>query len=124
VVRYDDDLASLASANDSKEDHMAILLMVLSVLAVLILFGALVYYLNRIIKALESIGGEPVGYSSRASYLGKIAFGVRAIEQQTGHLGPEVVRLNESLTKAAGGLKSIDGHLVRTIEAVVRQEGA
>jgi len=103
---------------------VAVLLMVLSVLAVLVLFGALVFYLRRIISALQSIGGEPVGYSSRASYLGKIAFGVRAIEQQTGHLGPEVVRLNESLTKAAEGLRSIDGHLVRTIEAVVRQEGA
>ena len=102
---------------------MAVLLMILSVLAVLILFGALVFYLLRIIKALESIGGEPVGYSKRASYLSKIAFGVRAIEQQTGHLGPEVIRLNESLTKAAEGLRSIDGHLVRTIEAVVRQEG-
>lgn len=103
---------------------MAVFLMILSVLAVLILFGALVFYLTRIIKALESIGGEPVGYSSRLSYLGKIAFGVRAIEQQTGHLGPEVIQLNEALTKAAGGLRSIDGHLVRTIEAVVRQEGA
>jgi hypothetical protein len=103
---------------------VAVTLMILSVLAVLVLFGALVFYLLRIIKALESIGGEPVGYSSRASYLSKIAFGVRAIEQQTGHLAPEVIRLNESLTKAAGGLRSIDGHLVRTIEAVVRQEGA
>lgn len=103
---------------------MAVLLMVLSILAVLLLFGALVFYLIRIIAALESIGGEPTGYSSRLSYLGKIAFGVRAIEQQTGHLGPEVTRLNGSLTKAAEGLRSIDGHLVGTIEAVVRQEGA
>jgi uncharacterized RDD family membrane protein YckC len=114
----------MLEANDTKGDHVAILLMILSILAVLILFGALVFYLRRIIGALRSIGGEPIGYSSRASYLGKIAFGVRAIEQQTGHLGPEVVRLNESLTKAAEGLRSIDGHLVRTIEAVVRQEGA
>ncbi|GAC1444976.1 MAG: hypothetical protein NVSMB52_04920 [Chloroflexota bacterium] len=103
---------------------MALLLMILSIAMVLLLFGALVFYLLRIIKTFESIGGEPVGYSSRASYLGKIAFGVRAIQQQTGHLGPEVVRLNESLTKAAGGLRSIDGHLVGTIDAVVRQEGA
>jgi hypothetical protein len=123
AARYDDDLAALPEANDTKEDQVAVLLMILSILAVLILFGALVFYLTRIIKALESIGGASVGYSSRASYLGKIAFGVRAIEQQTGHLGPEVVQLNESLTKAAAGLRSIDGHLVRTIEAVVRQEG-
>lgn len=103
---------------------MVVLLTVLSALAVVVLFAALVFYLTRIIQALESIGGEtPRGYSSRSSYLSKIAFGVRAIEQQTGHLGPEATRLNESLSRAAEGLRSIDGHLVRTIEAVGRQEG-
>ena len=103
---------------------MVVLLTILSVVAVLVLFGALVFYLIRIIGALESIGGEtPRGYSSRSSYLSKIAFGVRAIEQQTGHLGPEVTRLNESLAQAAGGLRSIDEHLGRTIEAAGRQEG-
>ena len=104
---------------------MAILLMILSVAAVLLLFGALVFYLIRIISALESIGGDtPRGYSSESSYLSKIAFGVRAIEQQTGHLGPEVTRLNESLGKAAEGLRSIDDHLGKTVEAAGRQEGA
>jgi hypothetical protein len=103
---------------------MIVLLAALSALAVVVLFGALVFYLLKIIEALDSIGGEtPSGYSSRSSYLSKIAFGVRAIEQQTGHLGPEVTRLNESLVQAAQGLRSIDGHLVRTIEAVERQEG-
>ncbi len=104
---------------------MAVILMILSVIAVLLLFGALVFYLIRIISALESIGGEtPRGYSSESSYLSKIAFGLRAIEQQTGHLGPEVTRLNESLGQAAGGLKSIDDHLGKTVEAAGRQEGA
>lgn len=103
---------------------MLVLLTILSALAVVALFGALVFYLIQIISALESIGGEtPRGYSSRSSYLSKIAFGVRAIEQQTGHLGPEVTRLNESLEKAAVGLRSIDDHLGRTIEAAGRQEG-
>jgi len=37
---------------------VAVTLMILSVLAVLVLFGALVFYLLRIIKALESIGGR------------------------------------------------------------------
>ncbi len=101
---------------------MIVLLMVLTVVAVLALVGVLVIFLTRIIKALESIGGEPIGYTWRSSYLGKIAFGVRAIETQTGHLGPEVTRLNAGLTAAADGLKSIDGHLARTIEAVGRQE--
>jgi len=102
---------------------MSILLALLTALAVVALFGALVYYLNQIIAALESIGGEQVGYSKRASNLSKIAFGVRAIEQETGHLGPEVTRLNGTLTRAAGGLQSIDDHLARTIDAVVRQGG-
>ena len=102
---------------------MIILLTVLSALAVVLLFATLVFYLVQVINTLESIGGEtPKGYSSRSSYLGKIAFGVRAIEQQTGHLGPEVTRLNKNLTQAAEGLRSINGHLVRTIEAVGRQE--
>lgn len=102
---------------------MIVLLMMLSVLLVLVLFGALVFYLNQIIRALESIGGEPHGYSSRSSYLGKIAFGVRAIEQETSHLGPEVTQLNAGLTKVGEGLRSIDSHLVRTIDAVGRQGG-
>jgi len=103
---------------------VAVLLTVLSALAVVALFGALVFYLLGIIEALESIGGEtPSGYSSRSSYLSKITFGVRAIERQTDHLGPEVTRLNEGLSQAAEGLRSIDDHLARTIEAVGRQEG-
>jgi hypothetical protein len=101
-----------------------VLLTVLSALAVVVLFAALVFYLVQIIRTLENIGGEtPRGYSSRSSYLSKIAFGVRAIEQQTGHLGPEVTRLNESLAQAAEGLGSIEGHLARTVEAAGRQEG-
>ena len=103
---------------------MVVLLTALSALAVVVLFGALVFYLIRIIEVLDNIGGEtPKGYSSRSSYLSKIAFGVRAIEQQTDHLGPEVTRLNEKLAQAAEGLRSIDGHLLRTIEAVERREG-
>ena len=103
---------------------MVVLLTALSALAVVVLFGALVFYLVQIIWALDNIGGEtPKGYSSRSSYLSKIAFGVRAIEQQTSHLGPEVTRLNEKLSRAAEGLQSIDGHLLRTIEAVERREG-
>ena len=103
---------------------MIVLLMVLTVVAVLALVAVLVFFLARIIRVLESIGGEPIGYTWRSSYLGKIAFGVRAIETQTGHLGPEVTRLNAGLIAAADGLKSIDQHLVGTIEAVVRQEGS
>ena len=103
---------------------MFVLLAALSALAVVVLFAALVFYLLKIVETLDSIGGEtPSGYSSRSSYLSKIAFGVRAIEQQTGHLEPEVTRLNEGLARAAEGLGSIDAHLAQTIEAAGRQEG-
>lgn len=102
---------------------MIVLLMILTAAAVLLLVAVLVFFVVRIMKSLERIGGEPIGYSFRASYLGKIAFGVRAIEQQTGHLGPEVTRLNEQLAVAAEGLAGIDRHLVGTVDAVMRQEG-
>ncbi len=98
------------------------LLTFVTALAVLALVAVLVLFLTRIVATLDSISGEPSGYSSRQSYVGKIAFGVRAIEMQTSHLGPEVTQLNAGLSAAADGLRSIDGHLVRTIENVVRQE--
>lgn len=99
------------------------LLTFLTALAVLALFVVLVSFLIRIIATLTSISGEPMGYSSRLSYVGKIAFGVRAIEMQTSHLGTEVTQLNAGLSAAAEGLRSIDGHLERTIGNVVAQEG-
>lgn len=102
---------------------MTELLTLLTAVAVLVLVAVLVTLLTRIVATLNSISGEPTGYSSRQSYVGKIAFGVRAIEMQTSHLGPEVTQLNAGLTAAAAGLRSIDGHLVQTIENVVRQEG-
>ncbi len=95
--------------------------MILTAVAVLVLVAVLVILLTRIVASLDSITGEPSGYSSRSSYVGKIAFGLRAIEMQTSHLGPEVTQLNAGLSAAAQGLKSIDTHLVHTIENVVRQ---
>lgn len=101
---------------------MVIVLTLVTVVAILALVATLVYYLAQINATLESIGGDAQEYGKKLSYLGKIVFGVRAIEQQTSHLGPEVTRLNQSLARADEGLKSIDGHLVGTIEAVSRQE--
>jgi len=101
---------------------VTIFLALLSALAVVALAVVLIVSLARIVAALEHIGGESTAYDKRQSTLAKIAFGLRAIEQQTGHLGPEVTRLNGSLTAAAGGLGSIDAHLSGTIEAVVQQE--
>lgn len=96
---------------------MALILMTLTTLGVVILFGALAVHLIRIATTLEAIGGEPT------SYLAKIAFGVRAIEQETAALAPEVTRLNEGLAAAAGGLDSIRGRMDDILAALGRQEG-
>src|SRR5215467_6713876 len=94
---------------------MVLLLTVLTALAVLALVAALVVYLVRIIRVLERIGGTPT------SLLAKIRLGVRAIEQETGALAPEVTRLNEGLTAIAGGLKAVDEHLSGTVSTVTAQ---
>ncbi len=101
---------------------MVTLLTLLSALVAVAFFVVVIAFLARIVRTLELIGGEPTGYSSRTSYLAKLAFGLRAIEQQTSHLAPEVTRLNAGLESIAGGLISIDGHLAGTIESVVRQD--
>ena len=96
---------------------MAVLLTVLSVVAVVLLVGALIFFLVRIVKVLDRVGGEPT------SYLAKIRMGVRAIEVETGHLPEEATALNDNLDKVLGGLKAIDGALVATAGAAASQEG-
>ncbi len=96
---------------------MVLLLTVLTALAVLALVAVLLVYLVRITRVLERIGGTPT------SLLAKIRLGVRAIEQETGALGPEVTRLNDGLTAIAGGLKAVDDHLAGTVAAVAKQRG-
>ena len=96
---------------------MAVLLAVLSVLAVMLLVGALIFFLVRIVKVLDRVGGEPT------SYLAKIRMGVRAIEVETGHLPEEATALNDHLGKILGGLKAIDEVLVATAGAAASQEG-
>ena len=84
---------------------MRVRLTILSALEVLAFAGTLVYFLGRIVKALESIGG------SANSYLARLGYGIRAIEKETSHLAPQVLQLNEGLTALAGGLSAVDGHL-------------
>jgi len=84
---------------------MHVRLTILSVLEVLTFAGALVYFLNRIISTLESIGGTP------NSYLAKIRFGVGAIEKETSHLAPQVTQLNQGLQALATKLSTSDAHL-------------
>jgi len=94
---------------------MLILLTVVSALVVVIFFGVLAYYLIQIATTLEAIGGKP------DSFLAKLRLGLRAIEQETGHLPGEATKLNQGLTAVAEGLQQVDQHLVKTIEAVARQ---
>lgn len=89
---------------------------VLTALLVLLFFGVLAYALVKINAALRSIGGTPT------SYLAKLRLGLRAIEKETSHLAPNVLAINAGLKQIAGGLGSVDKHLVGTIDAVVKQE--
>ena len=94
-----------------------LLLTLLTALLVLVFFGVLAYALANISSMLESIGGTPT------SYLAKLRLGLRAIEKETSHLAPQVLKVNAGLTQIAGGLASVDKHLVGTIAAVVKQGG-
>ena len=92
-----------------------LLMTLLTALLVLVFFVVLAYALVKISTALESIGGTPT------SYLAKLRLGLRAIEKETSHLAPQVTLVNAGLSQIAGGLVSVDKHLVGTIEAVGKQ---
>lgn len=68
---------------------------VLTVLEIVLLVVVLAYFLNRVANQLNSI--------SRT--LGKVAFGVRAVETMCLTIGPATKKLNASLTQVAGGLE-------------------
>ncbi len=93
-----------------------VLLTVLTALLVLVFFAVLAFALVKISGVLRSIGGTPT------STLAKLRLGLRAIEKETSHLAPQVIKVNAGLTQIAGGLQSVDEHLVGTINAVVKQE--
>ena len=96
---------------------MNVRLTVLSALQVLAFAGALIAFLGRIVAALERIGGSP------SSSLAKVSFGVRAIEKETSHLGPQVIQLNAGLTSLAGKLTVVDGHLGTVVEQLTGGRG-
>lgn len=70
------------------------LLVVLSVLEALLLVGALALYLVAIIRRLRKI----------SSILGKVAFGVRAVESQTAPIGRSLEALNAALGRTTSVL--------------------
>lgn len=92
-----------------------LLLTFLAAVLVIAFFLVLAVGLVSISSVLRSIGGTPT------SYLAKLRLGLRAIEQETSHLTPQVVAVNEGLSQVAGGLEAVDQHLVGVIDAVVKQ---
>ena len=95
---------------------MLVIMMILTIIVVSAFFGVLAGYLYIIGKALDDIGGSP------DSYLAKLRLGLRAIDQETSHIPTMVTQLNQNLSATAEGLQVVDGHLVKTIEAVLKQE--
>ena len=76
---------------------MITLLIILSVIEVLLVIGAIAYYLIQISNSLHN--------TSR--HLGKITFGVRAVETQCSSIGPSVTKINEQLTTITGALGGV-----------------
>lgn len=66
-----------------------------SVFDVVALVGVLAYFLARVGRLLSSISAT----------LGKVTFGVRAVETQCAVIGPAADQINANLTVAAGHLQ-------------------
>ncbi len=88
---------------------MITLLTLASSLAALALLGVVALYLVWIHRELDAIGGSPT------SHLAKIRFGLRAIEKETGHLAPEVGKLNKGLGSLDSGLRAVEAELGRVV---------
>ena len=88
---------------------MTTLLTLLTSLAAVALLGIVAVYLILIHRELDAIGRSPT------SYLAKIRFGLRAIEKETGHLAPEVGKLNAGLRALDSGLRAVEAELGRTV---------
>lgn len=78
---------------------MTALLTVLTILLVAIVIVVLASYLVAIARSLRRTAG----------FLGKVSFGVRAIEAETAAIGPGVTRINEQLSAISAGLVALTG---------------
>ncbi len=78
---------------------MTALLVTLTVVEIVLVAAVLVYYLARIAASLRRT----------SVLLGKVAFGVRAIETQCAVIGPSVLTVNEQLAGVAGALADLTG---------------
>jgi len=73
---------------------MRALLVTLTIVEIVLVLLVLVYYLVRIASSLRRT----------SVLLGKVSFGVRAIETQCSAIGPSVITINDQLTGIAGAL--------------------
>ena len=89
---------------------MRSLLIILTVLEIVLVAAVLVYYLIRIAASLRR----------SAVALGKVAFGVRAIETQCQVIGPSVLQVNDQLAVIAGALADL-GELATAAAGPARQ---
>lgn len=76
---------------------MTTLLVVLTVAEIVVVVLVLAVYVIAVTRELRSI----------STTLGKVAFGVRAVESQTGVIGPSVVRINKTLGEIEAALGPI-----------------
>lgn len=76
---------------------MTALLVTLTVVEIVLVLVVLVYYLVRIAASLRRT----------SVLLGKVAFGVRAIETQCEVIGPSVLTINDQLTGVADALAEL-----------------
>ncbi|WP_219415775.1 hypothetical protein [Pseudonocardia nigra] len=76
---------------------MILLLIVLTVVEALVVVGVLAAYLVLLHRRLVVI----------STHLGRIAFGIRAVETQTASIGPSVLRINATLREINGALPAI-----------------
>ena len=73
------------------------LLVTLTIVEIVLVAAVLVYYLARIAASLRRT----------STLLGKVAFGVRAIETQCQVIGPSVLAVNEQLGGVADALADL-----------------
>jgi len=78
---------------------MRALLIVLTVVEILAVVLVLVFYLVAIARSLQRT----------ATLLGKVSFGVRAIETECAPIGPVVTTMNGQLEAIAGALAAVTG---------------
>jgi hypothetical protein len=76
---------------------MIALLVALTVFEIALVVAVLAIYLILVDKHLKVI----------STWLGKVAFGVRAVNTQTAPIGPSVLRINKTLREIDGALGPI-----------------